>query len=464
LGTLPVLLLLTVGLTRGALWSREIRAHTLALAILVVYALGGYTPIFALFFNYLPGVSFFRRPVDAVFLIGSLVAIIAGYLVHLWASAALPSATQRRKSLEAGLIAAIVIIALATAASAGHLALAWRPLAVALFWIALTSLLLATPTRWLEGGRAFALVAPTLILASDLALNNGPNDSTALPPSNFEVLKPNSRNDTIRFLQEKLRREAGSAWRDRVEFVGLGFEWQNAALVHGFDGTLGYNPFRLGDISDATGARDYIAGPDQKQFAPLFPSYASTLADLLGLRFIAVGVPIEQVDPRLKPGDLKLVARTADGYIYENPHVLPRVLLVNDWRQADFDKLVASGTWPPFDPAHTVLLDAPPEVEEDIVKLARQPTVSSSVRILRYENTRVVVEVNAAQAGFVVLNDVWHPWWAADVDGVEAPVLRANVLFRAVQVPAGHHVLTFEFKPISGALADVGTRLFEPGR
>ena len=232
--------------------------------------------------------------------------------------------------------------------------------------------------------------------------------------------------------------------------------------MHGFEGTLGYNPFRLGDISDATGARDYIAGPDQKQFSPLFPSYGSMMANLLGLRFIAVGVPIEQVDTRLKPGDLRLVARTSDGYIYENPRSLPRVLFVNDWKQADFDALMASGNWPAFDPRQTVLLDAPPEIDETIVKPASQPSASSRVSIRRYENTQVVIEIDAAQPGFVVVHDVWHPWWTADLDSVEVPILRANVLFRAVHVPAGHHVLTFEFKPISSAIADVSDKLFEP--
>ena len=462
LGTLPILLVVTAGLARGALWSREIRVLAIAVAVLLLYALGGRTPLFGLFFHYLPGVSFFRRPVDATFLIGALLAIVTGYLVHLWASASLPYASYRRKSLEVGLILAILLVALAVAWSAGKTSLAWQPLSVTLVWIALASLLLAVPTVWLERGRTFAIVAPALILASDLALNNGPSESTALPPSRFDVLKPNCRNDTIRFLKERLRREAGSQWRDRVEVVGLGFEWQNAALVHGFEGTLGYNPFRLGDISDATGARDYIAGPDQKQFSPLFPSYTSTMANLLGLRFIAVGVPIEQVDARLKAGDLTLVARTSDAYIYENPRALPRVLFASDWKQADFDALMASGAWPPFDPAKTVLLDAPPDIDDAIVKLASQPSPSSRVRIVRYENTQVVIEVDAAQAGFVVLNDVWHPWWTAEIDGVEAPILRANVLFRAVQVPAGHHLVTFDFKPISSAIADVSDRLLEP--
>ena len=42
--------------------------------------------------------------------------------------------------------------------------------------------------------------------------------------------------------------------------------------------TLGYNPLRLADMSDATGARDYIAGPWQRTFSPLFNSYRSLMA------------------------------------------------------------------------------------------------------------------------------------------------------------------------------------------
>ncbi len=333
LGSLPILLILTVGLVRGALWSRQTRAFAVAAVFLLLYALGNHTPVFGLFFSYLPGVAFFRRPVDATFLLGALLALVAGYLVHLWASASLPYASDRKKTLEAGVILAILLAALATAWSAGATSMAWRPILVALVWIALSSLLLAVPTAWLKRGGHFAVVAPALILAGDLAYNNGPNGSTALPPSSFEVLKPNCRNQTIRFLKERLRRDLGSPWRDRVELVGLGFEWQNAALVHGFEGTLGYNPFRLGEVSDATGARDYIAGPDQKTFSPLFPSYASMMANLLGLRFIAVGTPIEGVDLHLKAGDLKLVARTPDAYIYENPSALPRVLFVDHWQR-----------------------------------------------------------------------------------------------------------------------------------
>jgi hypothetical protein len=458
-GTLPILLVLTVGVVRGMLWSREIRFYAVGVGVLLLYALGTHTPAFAVLFKYLPGVSYFRRPIDAVFLIGTLLAVAAGYLVHLWLCAHVPLASYRKRASEAVLVAAVLLVALVTAWSAGRTALALKPLMSAILWISACALVLSTPTVWLRRSRRFAVILPALVLASDLALNNGPNESTASPAASYEVLKPNCRNETIRFLKSQIRREVGSPWRDRVELVGLGFEWQNAALVHGFEGTLGYNPFRLGDVSDATGARDYITGADQKTFTALFPSYASTMANLLGLRFIAIGAPIEEVDRGLKPGSLRLVARTADAYVYENPHALSRVLFVSDWKLADFDALIATGNWPQFDPMQTVLLHSSPEMDDAIAKLAGQPASVSRVGIRRYENTKVVIAVDAAQSGFVVVHDVWHPWWTADVDGVEATILPANVLFRAVQVPAGRHTLTFEFKPISSAIADVRDRI-----
>jgi hypothetical protein len=80
---------------------------------------------------------------------------------------------------------------------------------------------------------------------------------------------------------------------------------------------------------------------------------------------------------------------------------------------------------------------------------------SGFATIAHYENTIVDIDVTAARAGFVLLNSAWHPWWHAAVDGKTTPVLKANVLFRAVQVPAGRHRVRFEFEPVAGALAEI---------
>lgn len=455
LGALPVVLVAFVGLSGRLLWARELRAAVLAVAGLLLYALGSYTPVFHALFDMLPGVAFFRRPADATFLLGGMLAIVAGYLLHRYLSEA-PRATSWSQVGWAGVLLAVpVVLAVAVAVASGQLGYAAGPIMVAGGWLAAALALLVAVRQFGSRRPILVVAAPALLLTIDLATNNGPNESTAQPAANYDILKPNCGNETIRFLKAMVRRAPGSQWRDRIELVGLGFEWPNSALVHGFDHTLGYNPLRMGIVSAALGAKDHIAGPDQREFTPLFPSYRSLLADLLGLRFIASSVPIEQVDTRLPRGGLMLVAQTKDAYIYENRDALPRVLFATRAFPADFERLVKDGRWPQFDPNDTVLLD-----QSEVPSYERGETLSpardySSVRITRYENTVVEVAVDATEAGFVVLNDVWHPWWRAEVDGHPATILKANVMFRAVPVPAGRHHVRFEFRPFTGAVAEL---------
>jgi hypothetical protein len=58
-----------------------------------------------------------------------------------------------------------------------------------------------------------------------------------------------------------------------------------------------------------------------------------------------------------------------------------------------------------------------------------------------------------------VLNDVWHPWWRAELDGAPAPMLKANVLFRAVAVGPGRHRVRFAFHPFAGAWEELKEKL-----
>jgi hypothetical protein len=181
----------------------------------------------------------------------------------------------------------------------------------------------------------------------------------------------------------------------------------------------------------------------------------SALADLLGLRFIVVGVPVEKVDPSLQPGDLTLIAQTQDAYVYENPRALPRVMLLTDWRVADFDWLIANG-WPSdVDPRRTVLLKEAPMIP----RTTEAATVPGVARLTRYTNTEVDIDVEAPSGGILLLNDVWHPWWRATVNGKPREVLKADVIFRAVSVPPGRHMVRFTFRPVAGAFAEITEKL-----
>ncbi len=462
IGALPILLIVTIGLARGAAWKGEIRYFTIAAILLLGYGLGAYSPIYHFSYDYLPGVRLFRRPADATFMVGGLTAIIAGYLAHLMITGAQPAATRKQRWLEAGLVGAILLLAIIVAARVGHLADAARPIALGLAWLALAAVAIRALDRLCPRRALVGLTGLALLMTADLAVNNGPNESTALPVARYDVLKRDCRNPTIRLLKAMSKREPGSPRRDRVELAGLGFEWPNAPLVHGFDHVLGYNPLRLDVVSDAVGADDTVAGWDQRRFTPLFPSYRSLLADLLGLRFIATPIPVERIDKWLRPGDLRLIAQTSDAFIYENPLALPRAMYVADWKTADFSALIKTGAWPKFDPERTVLLERPPVgLGAQAVRTAGR-TFPGKASILRYENTIVEIEVLAEQAGFVLLNDVWHPWWTAMVDELPTEVLKANVLFRAVRVPAGRHIVRFQFEPLAGAFAEIAEEFAEP--
>ncbi|MGE0769689.1 MAG: hypothetical protein AB7L90_24880, partial [Hyphomicrobiaceae bacterium] len=61
----------------------------------------------------------------------------------------------------------------------------------------------------------------------------------------------------------------------------------------------------------------------------------------------------------------------------------------------------------------------------------------------------VEIDVDAPRAGIVVLHDLYYPGWTARVDGRRVPVLRADILFRAAEVPAGRHNVEFRFEPLT---------------
>jgi hypothetical protein len=330
---------------------------------------------------------------------------------------------------------------------------------ISLAWLAASVGILLLVTRLGRRPTWAIVTALAAILTLDLARNNGPNESTALPRENFAMLDPDVPSETIRIIKALAQQQPGSPRRDRVELAGLGFEWPNAAMVHGFDHTLGYNPLRLADFTRAVGAQDSIIGPNQRHFTPLFPSYRCRLANLLGLRYIVSPVPIDLIDFVVKPTDLRFMARTPDGYVYENTEALPRVLFVDHWQIADFNRIMRDGKWPQTDPRNTVLLDTRPVLPPSAMYDATLAPPAPSLRIQRYENTVIEIEVETPGPGFVVLNDVWHPWWFATVDGKPEPVLKANVLFRAVAVGAGRHRIRFEFAPVAGALQELRTKL-----
>jgi hypothetical protein len=441
---------LAIGIVRGALWSREIRFFAIAALITAFFMSGWYTPVFRVMYELMPGVKLFRRPADATFVFGALIAIMTGYVVHRWLTD-LSRATLLQRGIEFAVGTFVLGSTLWLANTTVGLAPAVKPIITGIICVAVAVLVLIVARRLASGAPVTATLLLVVFTTADLAWNNAPHESTGLPPARYDVLRANTQNETVALIKQRLARQQRNH-RDRIESVGIEYHWPNMCLIHRCEQVFGHNPLRLKWFYEATRVGDTVAAVGQRPFSPLYPSWRSTFADLFGVRLIATGVPAEQIDKALKPGDLNFITRTKDAYVYENPRALPRVMLVGDWKVSDFNELTASG-WPPdVDPQKTVLLEKAPSV---------LPTSggSGTARLVRYGNTEIVVEVNSPSGGILVLNDVWHPWWRATIDGADAEIMRANAIFRAVAMPPGRHTVRFTFEPLRGAWQELRAKL-----
>jgi hypothetical protein len=428
----------------------------------MLYSLGRYTPFFGVMFTLVPGIDKFRRPADALFVACAFGSMAGGYGIHRWMSAPRFLLPEWAKLALPVLAIGCWIAGAVLAWQVGRLEQTIAPLAAAVCFL-LAGMITLELLRRLNAARIAAMIVVSLFMLADLGWNNAPNESTGLNPEMFDVLRKDSKNETIAILKQKVADTRAPDRIDRIELAGIGFHWPNASLTHDLHHTLGYNPVRSSVYSRSIGARDHIAGPDQRLFTPLFPSYKSLMADMVGLRFIASSIPLQELynaaprqglpardmpSPKFNPEEFPLVARTQDAYIYENPRALPRVLFATRALKVDFETLIKTGEWPDFDPRQTVLL-------ERSVPDASSGASEGTAKIISYRNIEVVVEAQSQSGGFVVLNDSYQEWWRVEIDGKPASLEQANVAFRAVQVPAGKHIVRFVFRPFSGALAEI---------
>jgi hypothetical protein len=163
-------------------------------------------------------------------------------------------------------------------------------------------------------------------------------------------------------------------------------------------------------------------------------------------------------------GRFRLV-HSGDVKIYENLDNLPRALVVHRARVLDDEAAIAAMQASAFRPEQEVILASgghgalsPPFISP---KIGRPPSFppkvggeeggarKDEVAILSYEPERVVISVNLAEEGYLVLTDAHYPGWRALTDGLETPIYRANLLFRAVSLPAGQHRVEFIYDPLS---------------
>ena len=200
--------------------------------------------------------------------------------------------------------------------------------------------------------------------------------------------------------------------------------WQpNTSLLHGIFDVAGLvNPLSLADYDR------YLSG---------IPSRSVPLFDFLNAKYVIAAKEVTLDWDKFAPvfdGDPAL-------NVYLNRNALPRALVVHQAIAApDHEAAFAALQAPDFDPATAVVVEGGKPLDAT-------PSDQATIGFEVFSPDEIRLEVDTPADAYLVLSEVWYPGWRATVDGVPAPVLRANYAFRAVRLEPGQHVVHLKFAP-----------------
>jgi hypothetical protein len=399
---------------------RIVTVGTAVVALAFVWLVGLGTPFYTRVFYYLPAVGLFRLP-QAILPIGELV-------LALLAALGLQRALDGERRVLAGMLllagGAVLLVAgiryeVPAVFAAGVLAFvpsrSWRAVAT---WAVVGATLLG---RWAQPGSIIMMPQN--------------NDATFFdPPPVVEFLRERVGIDRVLVIKN---------WRDRFPIT------EKMGTLHRFPAAQDFDQLTPADyrrflapLKDSF-LEPYFAG---RYFpTPFHPGW--TRLDLLGVRWVVVAPGSPWAGDR--SGRFRLAYDGPDARVFENLRSRPRAFLVQQWTVAgDAETMLAKLDAAGFDPAAEVVLDREPELRS-LPGAAAGPV---AVRIEQYAEEEVRLAIETPRNAILVLTDLYWPGWRVEVDDVERPLNRADLLFRAVALEAGAHRVRFRYEPASNWL------------
>jgi hypothetical protein len=413
-----------------------------ALGVSCLFMLGRYTPLYSLGFRFIPGIDLFRRPTDSSFIFTIAFAFVAGHCLADYTSDGLPRLRPLSALLAMAAAVAVIGSAIAFSGRTGHALDAVRETLIPLAVMSAAGVSLFAMRR--EASRAPAVAAITLAAVIELLWWNTAVRLNAEPWNLYAVLQAPSGPDAaaIALLDKAIAADHQRGDYPRVEVLGLGGPWQNLAMVRGWEAINGYNPLRIGVYDRLVSPGEQNWSVSLRQFPPSFDNYDSPLARALGLTYLILGCPLQDVPglPAQPPSELLLSGPPV--WIYRIPGALPRVSLVGELgtNPTRWDR-GSSGAAEHDEPLGDAQSSSPGSTMSR--PGAGVATIESSAP------GQLDVVTTSTRAEFLLVHDLFYPGWVVDVDGIRRSIVRAGGLFRAVVVPAGTHHVRFRFAPFS---------------
>ena len=177
----------------------------------------------------------------------------------------------------------------------------------------------------------------------------------------------------------------------------------------------------------------------------VFDKVRSPLLDLLNVRYVLTHQSEARID------SYTLLDNDEGVALYENPMAQPRAFFVSRAIPAStHEEALKLLRDPAFDPRSTAVIEpsvgksGAPAIES---MPGEAPAPANAPRIEADNRNLVVISTDTEEDGLLVLSDNYYPGWTAMVDEQPTEMFVANYTMRAVRVPAGKHVVYFEFDP-----------------
>ena len=417
------------------------RLAAIALGFLALAA-GRYLPPFYVCYALVPGFRLFRCACRYSWFFTLVASAVAGLMLTRIARGERPRAPRHLgRGLGRLLAGAALACALAAAVAllwpgmdrrtqpGAHLTTAWAAARAAAFLLAARALLKA----WLNGRLAGPTVARGLVALTclDLAVQWLPYRQSRPPgevlpdPAVVAALAAAAPGRVLVHAFNK---------RGEPEIVPLS-NWGEAA---GYDDLRGYNQLAPPDTLELLARADRAGRPLTLPDALGGFDPADWLLDLAGVTRIAARTG--EWPARWK--ELPLEAEGGGWQVRRRPDALPRAWLVG--AVARCSDAEARSRLPGIDPRRLAFVDegAAPELPETAPGAA-----VGSAQIVAFSLDEVELQVEATRPALVILSDRFDPGWSVEVDGISHGLLRADGIFRAVEVTAGRHQARFRYRP-----------------
>ncbi len=222
-------------------------------------------------------------------------------------------------------------------------------------------------------------------------------------------------------------RVTGSPDYKKATEISLNNLLPNAGMLYGFE--------YFQDI-DALGRRSYT---EFLYFSNSLPAdRRGKLLGALNVRYVVAFHPLEVKG-------LELLQEFPEHYskLYKVANAVPRTYIATRiFYDRDPNSTLRRLSSDEFDPQREVIVDTP-------IRSAAINAFQGNAAIKLYRNSRVQIDARLSDPGVLVLTDAFYPGWMVRVNGAERKILRANYLFRGVELPAGNHQVEFSYEPES---------------